>query len=75
MLIITIFLFLVQSDVLPGSHLCSDGATDNGDGYNIAMSGSDGIWSMGSGALLNQQIYHKGMGFTQDGAQDRVVLM
>merc|ERR1719464_303606 len=30
---------------------------------------------MGSGVLLNQQTYHKGMGFTEEGAQDRVVLI
>jgi len=61
--------------VLPGSHLCSDGAGDHGDDYTLAMSGKDGVWSMGSGALLNQQTFHKGMGFTQEGAQDRVVLI
>ena len=64
-----------SQDVLPGSHLCSDGAGDHGDDYTLAMSGKNGVWSMGSGALFNQQTFHKGMGFTQEGAQDRVVLM
>ena len=64
-----------STKVCPGSHLCSAGADDYCDDYNLAMSGIDGVWSMGSGALLNQQIFHKGTAFTQKGAQDRVVLM
>jgi len=61
--------------VCPGSHMCSEGADDHCDDFDLAMSGEGGIWSMGAGALLNQQTYHKGMGFTQEGAIDRVVLM
>jgi hypothetical protein len=64
-----------STKVCPGSHLCSDGADDYCDDYNLAMSGTDGVWSMGSGTLLNQQLFHKGTAFTQEGAQDRVVLM
>ena len=38
---------------------------------NIAVSGPKGtgqVWKMGWGALVNQQTFHKGMGFTQKGA-------
>jgi hypothetical protein len=38
------------------------------------MSG-DGIWSQGSGALLNQQLTHKGMGHFKEGGLDRVVII
>jgi hypothetical protein len=34
-----------------------------------------GVWKMGWGALVNQQTFHRGMGFTQEGALDRVVLI
>lgn len=64
--------------VCPGSHLCSE-ADEVCEEYGaFAVSGEEGtgrVWSMGSGALLNQQTFHKGMGFTQEGAMDRVVLI
>uniref|UniRef100_A0A7S4ABW1 Uncharacterized protein n=1 Tax=Pseudo-nitzschia australis TaxID=44445 RepID=A0A7S4ABW1_9STRA len=63
--------------VCPGTHQCSE-ADDVCEEYgSLAVSGEGegAIWSMGDGALLNQQTYHKGMGFTQKGAQDRVVLI
>ncbi|KAG7363319.1 hypothetical protein IV203_026679 [Nitzschia inconspicua] len=64
--------------VCPGSHLCSDGAKKNCKDHALAVSGpkgSGGVWKMGWGALVNQQTFHKGMGFTQEGAPDRVVLI
>jgi hypothetical protein len=64
--------------VCPGSHLCSTGAKKHCNDYNLAMSGpkgEGGTWKMGWGALVNQQTFHKGMGFTQEGAPDRVVLI
>jgi len=63
--------------VCPGSHLCSE-VYDECDGSgSFAVSGEDAgdIWAMGNGAFLNQQTYHKGMGYTQKGAIDRVVLI
>jgi hypothetical protein len=65
--------------VCPGTHLCSSGATKHcPKGWNVPMSGPQeegGVWLVGAGALVNQQTYHKGMGFTQKGAPDRVVLI
>jgi hypothetical protein len=64
--------------VCPGSHLCSSGAKKSCPAKNIAVSGPKGtgqVWKMGWGALVNQQTFHKGMGFTQAGAPDRVVLI
>ncbi|VEU36184.1 unnamed protein product [Pseudo-nitzschia multistriata] len=62
--------------VCPGSHQCSE-ADDICDDYGaFAVSGEGGgVWKMGDGALLNQQTFHKGMGYTQKGGPDRVVLM
>ena len=64
--------------ICPGSHLCSSGAKKNCAPKNIAVSGPKGtgqVWKMGWGALVNQQTFHKGMGFTQKDAPDRVVLI
>jgi hypothetical protein len=56
--------------VCPGTHLCSKGCTEACPSRNLAVSG-DGIWRQGWGALLNQQITHKGMGHSKKGALDR----
>lgn len=64
--------------VCPGSHLCSGGVSKHCTERTVAMSGpkgQGGVWNMGWGALVNQQTFHKGMGFTQEGAPDRVVLI
>jgi len=62
--------------VCPGSHLCSEADDICDEDGAFAVSGEVGdVWSMGNGAFLNQQTYHKGMGFTQKGAIDRVVLI
>eukprot|EP00531_Pseudo-nitzschia_arenysensis_P006588 CAMPEP_0116142726 /NCGR_PEP_ID=MMETSP0329-20121206/15063_1 /TAXON_ID=697910 /ORGANISM="Pseudo-nitzschia arenysensis, Strain B593" /LENGTH=820 /DNA_ID=CAMNT_0003637983 /DNA_START=112 /DNA_END=2575 /DNA_ORIENTATION=- len=63
--------------VCPGSHVCSDAEEPCIDGGAFAVSGAGegNMWPMGSGALVNQQTYHRGMGFTQKGAVDRVVLI
>jgi hypothetical protein len=64
--------------VCPGSHICSDGAKQHCLDHNLPMSGpkgDGGAWKMGWGALVNQQTFHRGMGFTKKGAPDRVVLI
>ena len=66
-----------STHVCPGSHLCSDAETecDENGAFAVSGDGDDDFWPMGSGALLNQQTYHKGMGYTQRGGKDRVLLM
>jgi hypothetical protein len=63
--------------VCPGSHLCSkaDVICDELGAFAVSGEGAGNLWPMGSGALLNQQIFHRGMGYTQKGGIDRVVLM
>lgn len=63
--------------VCPGSHLCSeaDSICQNFGSFSVSGEEEGDIWAMGNGALLNQQTYHRGMGFTEFGAIDRVVLM
>ena len=63
--------------VCPGSHLCSEGddICDEIGAFAVSGKGEGKFWAMGNGALLNQQTFHKGMGFTQKGAIDLVVLM
>jgi len=60
--------------VCPGSHLCSEAHDPCEEHGAFAVSG-EGIWAMGSGAFLNQQTFHRGMGYTQKGGIDRVVLI
>jgi hypothetical protein len=62
------------TQVCPGTHLCSKGSEKACPPRNLAMSG-DTIWRQGWGALLNQQLTHKGMGHTNEGALDRVVII
>lgn len=63
--------------VCPGSHLCSsaDDICDKLGAFAVSGEGAGNLWPMGSGALLNQQIFHRGMGYTQKGGNDRVVLI
>ena len=63
--------------VCPGTHMCSEAENLCLEGGSFAVSGegAGNLWPMGSGALMNQQTFHRGMGFTQEGAIDRVVLM
>ena len=62
--------------VCPGSHLCSESEDICQEFGSFSVAGEGGgVWAMGNGALMNQQTYHRGMGFTQKGAPDRVVLM
>mmetsp|Transcript_23994 Transcript_23994/g.66489 ORF Transcript_23994/g.66489 Transcript_23994/m.66489 type:complete len:848 (-) Transcript_23994:674-3217(-) len=62
--------------VCPGTHQCSEADEICNEYGALAVSGDDGgFWKMGHGALVNQQTYHRGMGFTQEGAPDRVVLI
>eukprot|EP00536_Pseudo-nitzschia_multiseries_P009342 jgi/Psemu1/258035/estExt_Genewise1Plus.C_2580037 len=63
--------------VCPGTHQCSeaDGICSEYGALAVSGEGDGAVWSMGHGALVNQQTYHRGMGFTQEGAPDRVVLI
>lgn len=61
--------------VCPGTHLCSEADDVCAEHGAFAVSGETGVWKMGNGALVNQQTFHRGMGFTEKGAPDRVVLI
>ena len=63
--------------VCPGTHVCSqaDDICIESGAFAVSGEGPGNMWPMGSGALVNQQTFHRGMGFTQEGAIDRIVLM
>ncbi|GKY91461.1 hypothetical protein MPSEU_000118400 [Mayamaea pseudoterrestris] len=48
------------TEICPGSHMCADGVFDYCPEHGFQVSGSSDHWALGSGALLNQQLMHRG---------------
>jgi hypothetical protein len=63
------------TDICPGSHMCADGALAYCDDTGFQVSGRDDNWPAGAGALLNQQLSHRGMAFTDEHASERVLFI
>jgi hypothetical protein len=63
------------TDICPGSHMCADGALEYCEEHGFQVSGRDDNWPAGAGALLNQQLAHRGMAFTDQNASERVLFI
>jgi hypothetical protein len=69
-----------STEVCPGTHMC-DGNGINVDhnpcenGGGMLVSGRTGTWKSGNGALLNQQLYHRGTAHIDKNGADRVLFI
>jgi hypothetical protein len=61
----------------PGTHYCTNSLIDVCDKYGFPLSGAGPteVWRAGDGALLNQQVWHKGSKHTDPTALERVIFI
>jgi len=63
----------------PGTHYCSNWMGDVCDtkktGFPLSEASDDGVWKAGDGALLNQQVWHRGTEYTARKAPHRAMFI
>ncbi|KAI2498615.1 putative membrane protein (DUF2061) [Fragilaria crotonensis] len=61
----------------PGTHYCTNHIDSICDRYGFPLSNAvpGGIWQTGDGALLNQQVWHRGAMHSDENAPERVVFI
>jgi hypothetical protein len=67
-----------STEICPGTHQCADGLAEKvcADGAGMLVSGGTGsVWKSGSGALLNQQLFHRGTAHVDKNGPDRVLFI
>jgi hypothetical protein len=65
------------TNLCPGTHYCTNDLIDICDKYGFPLSaaGPTQIWQTGDGALLNQQVWHKGSKHVDPTGQERVIFI
>ena len=63
------------TDVCPGSHMCAGGTFDYCPQHGFQVSGSNDNWPLGWGALVNQQLMHRGQAHSDPNGPHRVVFI
>eukprot|EP00536_Pseudo-nitzschia_multiseries_P009606 jgi/Psemu1/201123/e_gw1.272.73.1 len=68
------------TDLCPGTHMCAnddlwDMCEENKIGLHERDLSNEGVWMAGDGALLNQQVWHRGTQHTDEDQEDRVVFI
>ena len=64
-----------STEVCPGTHLCTSGDYNPCDKNAMFVSGKKGSWKSGNGALVNQQLYHRGTAHSDPKGPDRVLFI
>lgn len=61
----------------PGTHYCTNDIADicDNNGFPLSSASPDGVWHTGDGALLNQQVWHRGAKHYDRQAPERVVFI
>ena len=63
------------TEICPGSHMCADGCFDYCPDRGLQLSGKADIWPLGWGALLNQQLMHRGAAHADPNGPLRVLFI
>ena len=64
------------TEVCPGTHVCQESAKDMCDKLGgLRLSNGDQPWKKGFGALVNQQLFHRGTGHLMKGGPERVLFI
>lgn len=63
------------TEVCPGTHLCTSGDYNPCDKNAMFVSGKKGWWKSGNGALVNQQLYHRGTAHSDLHGPERVLFI
>lgn len=65
------------TELCPGTHYCANDLEDMCERYGIQLNeaASDGLWHSGDGALLNQQVWHRGAKNTATTAPERILFI
>lgn len=63
------------TEVCPGTHLCGASEYNPCDKMSMFVSGNSGSWKSGYGALVNQQLYHRGTAHKDPKGPDRVLFI
>ena len=63
------------TEVCPGSHLCTSDEYNPCTEQSMFVSGKTGSWKSGYGALVNQQLYHRGTAHRDPKGPERVLFI
>jgi hypothetical protein len=64
-----------STEVCPGTHMCTASEYNPCDEKSMFVSGKTGSWKSGYGALVNQQLYHRGTAHKDPKGPDRVLFI
>jgi hypothetical protein len=64
-----------STEICPGTHMCTSDTYDPCEKKGMFVSGKIGSWKMGHGALVNQQLYHRGTAHRDPNGPERVLFI